>query len=183
MALASQDNGSNSPGGSSWKTVIANRQKAWSAVYPEDDFRYNFQDEEIAKAYKSEQDIARLLAWATGLAVFISCLGLLGLVIYTTNQRTKEIGIRKILGASVAQVISLLSADFLKLVGVAFGVAVPIAWWGTHAWLNNFAYRTALSWWIFVAGGLLMGAMALVILLLRTFRAATANPVDSLRSE
>jgi ABC-type antimicrobial peptide transport system permease subunit len=157
--------------------------KAWSSVYPEDDFRVTFEDEEIAKAYKSEQDIAKLLAWATGLAVFISCLGLLGLVIYTTNQRTKEIGIRKILGASVTQLVSLLSADFLKLIGWAFLVAVPIAWWGVHAWLNNFAYRTGLRWWIFVAGGLFMGGMALVILLLRTFRAAMANPVESLRTE
>ncbi|HEY4966633.1 MAG TPA: FtsX-like permease family protein [Puia sp.] len=106
VALAPQ-----SHGGHSWKTVIANMQKAWSSVYPEDDFNYQFQDEEIAKSYKTEQEIAGLLNWATGLAIFISCLGLLGLVISTTNQRTKEIGIRKIIGASVTQIIFLLSSD------------------------------------------------------------------------
>ena len=171
------------PGSHSWKTVLTKMQAAFASVYPEDDFNYVFQDEEIAKAYKSEQDIARLLTWATALAILISCLGLLGLVIYITNQRTKEIGIRKILGATVTQLISLLSFDFLKLIGWAFLIAVPIAWWGAHAWLDNFAYRTTLTAWIFLAGGLLMGGIALVILLLRTFQAATANPVENLRTE
>jgi len=172
-----------SSNGNSWKTVIANMQRVWEAIYPDDDFNYKFQDEEIAKTYKSEQDIARLLAWATGLAIIISCLGLLGSVIYVTNQRTKEIGIRKILGATVTQIISLLSADFLKLVAFAFLIAVPVAWWGSHAWLNNFAYRTDLSWWIFLAGGLVMGGIAFVILLLQTFKASIANPADTLRTE
>ena len=121
--------------------------------------------------------------WATGLAIFISCLGLLGLVIYITNQRTKEIGVRKVIGATVTQLITLLSKDFLKLVVIAFVISVPIAWWGAYTWLNNFAYKTTISWWVFVSGGLIMFAMALVILGLRTFKAATANPVKSLRTE
>jgi len=171
------------PEGGSWKATIDKIGKAWSEIYPGRDFEYNFQDETIAKYYKSEQDIARLLIWATGLAVFISCLGLLGLVIYITNQRTKEIGIRKIVGASVLQLIGLLSVDFLRLIALAFLVAVPIAWWGAHKWLDNFADRTSLNWWIFAAGGLLMLSVAFVILLLRTFKAATANPVVALRSE
>jgi len=170
-------------GGHSWQAVISNMQKAWSSVYPEDDFNYQFQDEEIAKSYKTEQEIAGLLNWATGLAIFISCLGLLGLVIFTTNRRTKEIGIRKIIGASVSQIIFLLSSDLLKLIGWAFLIAVPIAWWGVHSWLNNYAYRINLDLWTFLAGGLLMGGIAFVILLLRTFKAAVANPVDSLRIE
>jgi len=178
VALAPQ-----SPGNGGWKATIDKMRQAWSEVYTDKEFEYNFQDETIAKFYKAEQDIARLLAWATGLAIFISCLGLLGLVIYITNQRTKEIGIRKIVGASITQIITLLSADFLKLIALAFVLAVPVAWWGANKWLDNFAYRTTLSWWVFVAGGLLMMLIAFVILLLRTFRVASANPVNSLRTE
>ncbi len=169
--------------GTTWKTAIAKIQKAFKEVYPEDDFEYRFLDDSIAKYYTAEQNISQLLIWATGLAVFISCLGLLGLVIYTTNQRTKEIGIRKVVGATAVQIISLLSKDFLKLVIVAFIIAVPVAWWGTNTWLQNFAYRTGLSWWIFLAGGMIMLLMALLILFIRTFKAAMANPVKSLRTE
>ena len=121
--------------------------------------------------------------WATGLAIFISCLGLLGLVIYITNQRTKEIGIRKVVGATVTQIVSLLSKDFLKLIIIAFIIAIPIAWYGTNKWLENFAYKTTLSWWVFLAGGSVMFLMALMILCIRTFKAAIANPVKSLRTE
>jgi len=178
IALAPQN-----PEGNSWKTTIGKIGKAWSEVYPDDEFEYKFQDETIAKFYKSEQDIVRLLTWATGLAILISCLGLLGLVIFITNQRVKEIGIRKIVGATVMQLIALLSADFLKLILLAFLIAVPLAWWGAHKWLQGFAYQTELSWWIFAGGGLLMLLIALVVLLLKTFKAATANPVSSLRAE
>ena len=121
--------------------------------------------------------------WATGLAIFISCLGLLGLVTYITNQRTKEIGVRKVIGASITQIISLLSRDFLKLVLIAFIIGVPVAYWGAHRWLQNFAYKTSISAWIFIGGGLIMFAMALTVLCIRTFKAAAANPVKSLRTE
>jgi ABC-type antimicrobial peptide transport system permease subunit len=127
--------------------------------------------------------MAKLLAWATGLTIFISCLGLLGLVVYITNQRTKEIGIRKVIGASVTQIIVLLSRDFVKLIGLAIVIAMPIAWWGSHKWLNNFAYRTDMSWWVFAAGGGMLLLLALAVLCLRAFRAASANPVESLRAE
>ncbi len=170
-------------GSSTWTTTIAGIEKAFKSVYPNDDFDYQFVDESIAKFYTAEKNTARLLIWCTGLTIFISCLGLLGLVIYITNRHTKEIGIRKIVGASVAQIIFLLSSDFLKLIAWAFLITVPVAWWGAHAWLDNFAYRTSLSWWIFLAGGAMMGGIAIVILLLRTFRAANANPADSLRTE
>ena len=169
--------------GTTWKIIISKIQKAFKQVYPGDDFEYKFLDESIAKYYTSEQNISQLLAWATGLAIFISCLGLLGLVIYITNQRTKEIGIRKVVGATVTQIVSLLSKDFLKLIIIAFIIAIPIAWYGTNKWLENFAYRTTLSWWIFLAGGLIMFLIALMILCIRTFKAAIANPVKSLRTE
>jgi len=169
--------------GTTWKSGIARIEKAWKEVYPADEFEYSFLDDTIAKYYTAEKHISSLLVWATGLAIFISCLGLLGLVIYITNQRTKEIGVRKVIGASVMQLVALLSKDFLKLIATAFIIAVPIAWWGAHKWLENFAYKTTISAWIFISGGLIMFLTALVILGMRTFKAANANPVTSLRSE
>lgn len=169
--------------GTVWKTAITKIEKAWKEVYPDADFEYSFLSEDLAKYYDSEKKIVRLLSWATGLAIFISCLGLLGLVIFITVQRTKEIGVRKVIGASVGQIVSLLSKDFLKLVAIAFVLAVPIAWWGAHQWLDNFAYKTEMSWWIFLVGGALMAILALVTISIQTIRAALANPVDSLRTE
>lgn len=166
-----------------WKKALAKMEMEWKKLYPEDDFEYIFFDESIAQYYTAEQHIASLLMWATGLAIFISCLGLLGLVIYITNQRTKEIGIRKTVGATVTQIVTLLSKDFLRLVIIAFVIAVPITWWGSVQWLNNFAYKTDISAWIFLAGGMIMFLMALLILCIRSFQAATVNPVKSLRSE
>ncbi|TMI93152.1 MAG: FtsX-like permease family protein [Bacteroidetes bacterium] len=167
----------------SWKKTIAAIGMAWKEVYPEEDFNYEFFDESIAKFYKKEQDTANLLNWCTGLAILISCLGLLGLVIYTTTQRTKEIGVRKVLGASVSQIVSLLSKDFMQLVLLAFVVAAPIAWWAMHKWLEDFAYRTNISWWIFGLSGITMIIIALLTLSIQTIRSATANPAKSLRTE
>jgi ABC-type antimicrobial peptide transport system permease subunit len=158
-------------------------KKAYKQIYPEQDFSYEFFDESIAKFYTAEQNIARLLKWATGLTVFISCLGLAGLVIYTTNLRTKEVGIRKVLGASVVGIVSLLSKDFVKLLGIAFLIATPVAWWALHKWLENFAYRTSISWWVFPLSGGAMIAIALLTMSVRTIRSALANPVNSLRTE
>jgi predicted permease len=169
--------------GTVWKTGIGKIEKAWKEVYPEYDFSYDFLDDTIRKYYTAEQNISKLLMWSTGLTIFISCLGLLGLVTYITHQRTKEIGVRKVIGASVTQIISLLSKDFLKLVLIAFIIAIPLAWWGGHTWLQNFAYKTNISAWIFLSGGLIMFAMALVVLCIRTYKAANANPVKSLRTE
>ena len=169
--------------GNTWKAAIEKIEKAWKEVYPGEDFEYQFLDESIEKFYTSEKNISRLLNWATGLAIFISCLGLLGLVIFVTNQRTKEIGIRKVIGASVTQIVALLSKDFIKLVTIAFVLAVPIAWWGTYKWLENFAFKTDMSWWIFLISGGVMIVFALATLCLQTFRSANANPVNSLRSE
>ena len=169
--------------GNSWQTSISKIEKTYKQMYPDEDFNYTFFDDTIAKFYKTEQNTSRLLQWATGLTILISCLGLLGLVIFTTNSRTKEIGVRKVLGASVVNIISILSKDFVKLVLLAFLIAAPIAWWATYKWLQDFAYRTAVSWWVFLLAGGGMLLIALLTLSIQTIRAASANPVESLRAE
>lgn len=166
-----------------WKAAIAKMQAAWEQVYPQQSFEYSFVDQDIAKFYTEDEHLSQLLTWAAGVAILISCLGLLGLVIFTANQRTKEIGIRKVLGANVAQIIALLSKDFVRLVALAFLIAVPVAWYGANQWLQSFAYHTGLKWWLFAIGGVAMLVMALVILSIRAARAALANPVNSLRTE
>jgi putative ABC transport system permease protein len=168
---------------SSWKRALDKAEKAYKEIYPDQDFDAKFFDETIAAFYRTEQNTARLLNWSAGLAILISCLGLLGLAIYTTNTRTKEIGVRKVLGASVAGIVSLLSKDFLSLVLVAFAVAAPVGWWAMHRWLEDFAYRTALSWWVFALAGFLAIVTAVLTVSVQAFRAASANPVDSLRNE
>ncbi|MEO6723259.1 MAG: ABC transporter permease [Ferruginibacter sp.] len=169
--------------GTTWKTALAKIEKAWKEVYPEDDFDYSFFDEAIAKYYTAEKNVSSLLKWATGLSIFISCLGLLGLVMFTTTQRTKEIGVRKVLGASVSQIVKMLSGDFILLVIVAFVIAGPLAYIGMHKWLQNFVYHTNISWWIFALSGSLMTIIALLTVSVRTIQAAIANPVKSLRTE
>jgi putative ABC transport system permease protein len=169
--------------GTAWKSTITKVEKAWKEMFPDDDFDYAFFDKDIAKYYDEEQHISSLLMWATGLAVFISCLGLLGLVIYTTTQRTKEIGVRKVLGASVVQIVAMISKDFMLLIIVAFVIAAPLAWFGMNKWLENFAYRTNISWWVFLLGAGVMIVIALFTLGFQTIKAAMANPVKSLRTE
>jgi putative ABC transport system permease protein len=166
-----------------WKSAIAKIQKAFYETYPDGTFEYQFFDEKIAKLYEQETRTASLLTWATGLAIFISCLGLLGLVMYTINTRTKEIGIRKILGASDGNIVGVLSTDFMKLVLIAFLIATPLAWWVMFKWLQDFAYRTPLSWWVFALSGGVMLLIALLTLSVQTVKAAVANPVKSLRTE
>jgi len=173
----------NAAGGFEWKNGISKIQKDFKSIYPDADFSYQFVDEKIASLYQSEQKTASLLKWSTGLAILISCLGLLGLVIFTTNNRKKEIGVRKVLGASVMQITSSLSTDFMRLVLLAFIIATPIAWWATYKWLQNYAYKTNMSWWIFAISGISMLLIALITLSLQTIKAARANPVESLRSE
>ncbi|WP_448701254.1 FtsX-like permease family protein [Mucilaginibacter sp. AW1-3] len=169
--------------GTAWKNTIDKIGKAYKDIYPEEDFDYDFYDKRIEGFYHSEQQISSLLTWATGLAIFISCLGLLGLVIYTTNLRTKEIGIRKVLGASVANLVAILSTDFIKLVLMSFIIALPVAWYAMNKWLQNFAYRTSINWWIFALSGALMILIALATLSFQTVKAAIANPVNSLKNE
>jgi putative ABC transport system permease protein len=169
--------------GEVWKRALSKVEKMYKEVYPEDDFKYQFYDESIAAFYKTEQDISSLLKWSAGLCIFISCLGLLGLVMYITNTRTKEIGVRKVLGASVTQIVALLSKDFIVLVLVAFLIALPVAWWVMKNWLQDFVYRTSLSWWVFAVTGAGMILIAMLILSIRTIKSAIENPVKSLRTE
>ena len=169
--------------GDDWKKAIAGMKRSWKEIYPDDDFDYHFYDESIAKFYESEQHTSTLLTWATGLSIFISCLGLLGLAIYTTNQRTKEIGVRKVLGATVAQIVTLLSTELIWLILLAFVIVTPVAWWSMNKWMQSFADRTAISWWIFAASGAAMLAAAVFTSSFQTVKAAMSNPVKSLRSE
>lgn len=167
----------------SWKTTIAEIGKAYKEIFPEAVFSYRFFDESIAQLYKRDNDTATLLKWSAGLMILISILGLLGLVLYSTVQRRKEIGIRKVLGASVFQVVLLISANFIKLVLIAFLIAIPIGWWAMNRWLQDFAYRTSLSWWVFALTGFAMMIITLLTLSLQIVRSASANPVVALRSE
>jgi putative ABC transport system permease protein len=170
-------------GGNEWKTAITNMGKAWKKVYPDDDFDCHFYDDTIARFYDEEQHTSTLLTWATGFSILISCLGLLGLAIYTTNQRTKEIGIRKVFGASVAQIVTLLSTELISLILLAFIIVTPIAWYAVNKWMESFADHVPISWWVFVISGAGMLLTGLFTLSFRTIRAGMANPVKSLRNE
>ncbi len=170
-------NGSHLP--ESMKSI---REK-WEAVYPQQVFEYNFLDEQIAKLYKQEDLQQKIISLAGSIAVLISCLGLLGLASLITLQRTKEIGIRKVVGASVSNIAVMLSKDFLKLVLISIVIASPVAWWAISKWLDNFAYRVDITWWIFAIAGLFSVVIALATISFQAIKAALANPVKSLRSE
>jgi ABC-type antimicrobial peptide transport system permease subunit len=170
-------------GNNDWNKAISSMKKTWKEVYPDDDFDYHFFDEDIARFYDSEQRTSKLLVLATGLSLFISCLGLLGLAIYNTNQRTKEIGIRKVLGASVTEIVKLLSTEVIWLIVLSFVLVSPMAWYAMNRWMQNFAERTTISWWIFLLGGASMLITALITSSFQTIKAAISNPTKSLRSE
>jgi len=165
------------------KDVLEKVNSALRKVYPSEKIEPQFFDDTIRKFYESEQRIAKLTNTATGLAIFISCLGLLGLASFTASQRTKEIGIRKVLGATVNSIVVLLSKEFLILVALAFVIAAPIAWYTTNQWLADYAYRIAMPLWIFVAAGLASVIIAFVTVAFQSLKAAVTDPVDSLRYE
>ena len=155
----------------------------YEAFFPGNPFDYYFLDESYNQQYKNDQLFGKVFALFAGFAIFIACLGLLGLSLFGTTQRIKEIGVRKVLGASIMNIVLLLSKDFVALILLAFVIAVPVAWWIMHQWLQDFAYRIALSPWIFVAAGLLAMIIALATISFQAIKAALANPVKSLRSE
>jgi putative ABC transport system permease protein len=133
--------------------------------------------------YQSEQQVGKIAIIFSVLAILISCLGMFGLATFVAEQRTKEIGIRKVLGASIQGIVGLLSADFMKLVAIAFLIATPFAWWIMNKWLQDFVYRVSFSWWIFPVAGLAALLIALITVSSQAVRAAMANPVRSLKSE
>lgn len=163
--------------------ALAQTEKIFSQYNPGYPFEYTFTDVEFAKLFKEEALTGKLAGIFAGLAIFISCLGLFGLAAYTAERRTKEIGIRKVMGASVAGLTGLLSREFMKLVAISCLLAFPVAWWVMNNWLNEYAYRIAISWWIFIIAGVLAMLIALATVSYQALRAALANPVKSLRAE
>jgi putative ABC transport system permease protein len=170
-------------GGHDLPTTIAAIKTKWDQLVPDKPLHYFFLDESFDHLYRAEERFGRLFINFAVLAILISCLGLLGLASYTTLQRTKEVGVRRVLGASVAGIVRLLSVDFLRLVGIAFVIAIPIAWFFMNKWLQDFAYKATLGWWIFAGAGFAAVAIAFATISVQAIKAAVANPVKSLRSE
>lgn len=158
-------------------------QERWKVFAPGQPFEYSFLDERFEQTYRVEERVGQVFSLFSTLAIFIGCLGLMGLASFTAQQRTKEIGIRKVLGASVGGILFLLSRDFLKLIFIAFLIAAPVSYYGASRWLADFAYRTEISWWIFIAAGLLATTVALLVVAVQTLKVALTNPTKSLRSE
>lgn len=163
--------------------TIENVRKAWTTAFPGNPLEYFFLDEYFDRQYASERKFEKLFVTFAVLAIIIGCLGLFGLSAYTASQRIKEIGIRKVLGASVPDITKMLSKDFLKLVIIAVVIATPIAWWAMSKWLEDFAYRVNISWWIFAVAGALALIIAMLTVSLQAIKAAIANPIKSLRTE
>jgi putative ABC transport system permease protein len=163
-------------------TIAAIKSK-YNSFFPGNIFDYFFADDRFNSLYKDDVLFGKVFGVFAGFAIFIACLGLLGLALFTTAQRTKEIGVRKVLGASAANIVFLLSKDFVRLIIISFLIASPIAWYVMHNWLQGFAYRIPISWWIFPGAGMLAFIIALGTVSVQTMRAAAANPVKSLRSE
>ncbi|HYK44774.1 MAG TPA: ABC transporter permease [Parafilimonas sp.] len=163
--------------------TIAAIRKDYDEFFPGNIFDYYFLDDHFNEQYANDQLFGKVFTIFSGFAIFIACLGLLGLSLFATTQRTKEIGVRKVLGASVSNIVVLLSKDFMKLIIIAFIVASPVAWYVMHSWLQDFAYRINVSWWIFLIAGSLAVVIALATISLQAIRAAVANPVKALRTE
>jgi putative ABC transport system permease protein len=158
-------------------------EATWHKYLPETPFEYTFLDEKFGQLYKSEQQQGNLFTIFSCIAIFIACLGLFGLSAFTITQRVKEIGIRKVLGASVPQIVTELSKDFLKLVFIAAIIAFPIAWYAMSKWLLDFAFRIDISWWVFAIAGVIALIIAFATISLQSVKAALMNPVKSLKTE
>ena len=172
-----------STGSNNWPEIVASVRQQYKTFFPADPFEYFFLDQHFAEQYKADRQFGRTFGLFAGLAIFVSCLGLLGLAAFVTNQRTKEIGVRKIVGAGLPSILLLLTRDFMKPLVFAFLLAVPLTWWLLHQWLENFAFRMHIDPWIFIAPMLLVMVIALLAVSSQTLKAAGANPVNSLRTE
>ena len=164
-------------------TTLEQINKNWREVSPGFPFEFKFIDKEVENLYKSETVFGKIFSAGSAFAIFISCLGLFGLVLGSTEQRRKEIGIRKVNGAKIGEILMMLNKDFIKWVGISFVIAIPLAWYLMNKWLENFAYKTTLSWWIFVMAGILVLGIALLTVSWQSWKAAARNPVEALRYE
>ncbi|QMW03126.1 FtsX-like permease family protein [Spirosoma foliorum] len=170
-------------GADSFDKTLAQIKTLWGNTYPDEAFTPKFFDESVAELYGKERNLGKLITLATGIAVLISCLGLFGLVTFTAERRMKEIGVRKVLGASIASIVTLLAKDFLILILIAVFIASPVAWWGVDRWLQDFAYKIDIGWWLFILAALLAVGIALLTISFQSIKAALMNPVKSLRAE
>jgi putative ABC transport system permease protein len=158
-------------------------QSVWTTTVPQSQFRFWFLDERLENQYRAEQKISQLLLYFALLVISISCLGLFGLAAFTAERRTKEIGIRKVNGAKISEILQMLNGDFIKWVAIAFVISVPLSYYAMNKWLENFAYKTTISWWIFALAGVLALGIALLTVSWQSWKAATRNPVEALRYE
>jgi ABC-type antimicrobial peptide transport system permease subunit len=163
--------------------ALSAAQKVMEKYAPGDPFEYHFLDETYDQLYHSEQQSSVLIGLFAGIAVLVSALGLLGLATFAAQQKIKEIGIRKVLGASVKHIVTLISVDFIRMVLIASVIAFPVAWWAMNKWLQGFAYKVTLSWWFFAGAAGIALLIAIVTVGTQALKAAMANPVKSLRSE
>ncbi len=168
---------------SQWQKTLKAIEKQWYQFYPPESFSFKFYDETIEQMYQQERQMAKLIELTTFISIFISCLGLFGLAVLTATQRTKEIGIRKVLGASVSDIAQLLSKEYIVLILIAIIISIPVAWMAMDKWLQKFAYRITIEWWMFLLAGLIAIVIALLTVSSQAIKAATANPVKSLRTE
>ncbi|MBS1577904.1 MAG: ABC transporter permease [Bacteroidetes bacterium] len=168
---------------SNFKSSVEAIEAKWKEFVKDRPFHYTFLDKIVEQQYLAEQTTQKIFTFFSSLAIFIACIGLLGLAAYSTQQRTREIGIRKVLGASAGTIVKMLSVDFLKLVLIAALIAFPLAWWAMHTWLQDFAYRVNIGWWVFAIAGVLSVVIALATISFQAIKAAMANPVKSLRTE
>ncbi len=169
--------------GNNLQGALATLEKTWKKYLPEIPYQYTFLDEKFTELYQSEQRQETIFTVFACIAIFIACLGLFGLSAFAITQRVKEIGVRKVLGANVSSIVGLLSKDFLKLVLIAAIIAFPVAWYAMTHWLEDFAYRINIHWWVFVVSAILALIVALATVSLQAIKASLANPVKSLRTE
>lgn len=158
-------------------------ENEWKDLAPNLHFDYSFMDDDFNTMYNTEQRMGNLFVMFTSLAIIIACLGLFGLAAYAAEQRNREIGIRKVLGANVSALVAMLSKDFIKLVVISIFISTPLAWWAMHQWLQGFAYRQNIQWWVIVSAAFGAIIIAFVTISFQSIKAALANPVESLRSE
>nr|HQU59486.1 FtsX-like permease family protein [Saprospiraceae bacterium] len=166
-----------------YAALLPKLEQAWAQLVPGIPFEHSFLDENLQRQYESEANLANIIKAFTLIAILISCLGLFGLSAFTAEQRTREIGIRKVLGASVENLAGMLAKDFLQLTILAVVVALPLAWYAMNKWLTDFAYHTSIEWWMFALAGAIALAVAFLTVSFQSLKAALANPMESLRSE